>query len=465
MSSGAELRARMSLDSSGVKAGVDQAKKEVGGFKSSLGGMSGSLAKAFSAGAIVAGVTAFTKASVDMAARTKEVADQTGLSVEEMQSFKAAAMGTTGGIKAAEAGLVDFRNAQQEALDGNQTQIDAFNRLGVSIEDIATKSTPQLLEAVAKGYKSTGDFSALVDVFGKSNAPKLEEALGELADNGFGGLAEKAKAAGLTLSEDMAAQLDATGDALDRLKLRAEVLWDKMLVGAYKKGSEIVAFWKGVWKNATGEPGTDKSLGAQMLAGMEAMNKRKDELSAEDKKAFESRRKMQERDTQARTQKFKSNEEKKAAEEAAKAAEAAAKAEEKRLEDERRAAEKAAEEAAKAAEAAAKAEEKKKADEAKAAEKRLADQRKAAEMAAADGETAPSVADLLGSGTRPFQQRFDSLREIGANVLGSGKIGGVADRQGELVALARQTAENTARLVQQQNALPVPRIGPPSPVF
>jgi flagellar biosynthesis GTPase FlhF len=440
MSWGAEIRAKMSLDSSGVKAGVDAAKNEVGGFKSSLGGLSGSLAKAFGAGAIVAGVKAFSKASLDMAARTKEVADQTGLTVDEMQSFNAAAMGTTGGIKAAEAGLVDFRNAQQEALDGNQTQIDAFNRLGVSIEDIATKSTPQLLEAVAKGYKTTGDFSALVDVFGKSNAPKLEEALGELADNGFGGLAEKAKAAGLALSEDMAAQLDATGDALDQLKLRAEVLWAKLLIGAYKKGSEIVAFWKGVWKNVTGEEGTDKSFGAHLSAGLDAMNQRKEELAAEDKKAVDSRRKTQERDTQARTQKFKSNEEKRAAE-------AAAKAEEKR--------------AAEAAE--------KKADEelAKVAEKRLAEQQKASERSSADQETVPSVANLRGVGTGPSQQRFDSLREIGANVLGNGgRFGGASpDRQAELIKISRETAENTARLVQQATAYPVSRIGSPNPVF
>jgi hypothetical protein len=119
MSMGAWIKAKMSLDSSGVKAGVDSAKKDVGGFKNQLGGMGMSLTKAFGAAAIVSAVAKFTQGAIEMAIRTKEMADQTGLTVEQLQAFSAEAMQVTGGFKAASVGLVAFRTSEKEAVDGN----------------------------------------------------------------------------------------------------------------------------------------------------------------------------------------------------------------------------------------------------------------------------------------------------------------------------------------------------------
>jgi len=445
MSLGAEIRARMSLDASGVKAGVAQAKGHVDGFKGSLGGLAGKLGLAFGAGAAVAAITNFTKASIEMAGRTADMAEQTGLTVEQLQAFQASAMEMTGGMKAAEVGLVAFRSAQDEALEGNKTTIAAFQKLGISLEDIANKSTPQLLEAVAKGYKSVGDFGALVDIFGKVKAAKLEGALIALADNGFGGMIKKADEAGLVLEDDLVAQLDQVGDAMDRLGIRSKNMWDRFMVHAYNAG-RVVWNYLQAFKEGASSMVTDLLDPGKAFTGAEIWQRASqanyntfNEYQAEDRNDDKMFR-------QKLAQERQKSEEQNAALRKGKIGEIyAAEAEEaKKVED-------------KKAEETAKALEKKLAAEQKASEK-------LAEKAAADAGV--SVTELRGAGTKQFQQRFDSLRQIGANVLGSGVIRPAAvDREAEIARATQATADNTARLVQKLDAPPISRLASSAPVY
>lgn len=435
MSMGAWIKAKMSLDASGVKAGVDTAKKEVGGFKSSLGGLSSNMTKAFGAAAAVAAVVKFTKASIEMAIRTKEVADQAGLTVEQLQAIYSEAIQVTGGFKAASTGLIAFRTAQQEALDGNETQIKAFGRMGISLEDIANKSTPQLLEAVAKGYKAVGDFGALVDLFGKKNAGKLEEALIALADNGFEGLERKATKAGMVLGDEFSARLDQVGDAMDRLKLKAEVFWDKSLIKMYDGGRWLVNKYKGIvsfWSEFLAEKMDGKSVGDALVSATEAQKKTFDTEQQKDKNDDKMFR-------QERAQQKQKAEEREAALRKGKIADIYAK----------------------------EAEESKKLDDKQAAlDEKAAAKSAAAAKKIADTESELPVKEIANGTSEAARPRYDTLREIGANILGSGKIGGVPlDRNAELIRINRQTAENTARIADKLDSPAVTRLGQSNPVY
>jgi hypothetical protein len=440
MSLGAEIKARMTLDTSGVKAGVQNAKGEVGSFSASLKGMAGTLGIAFGAGAAVSGITNFTRATVEMVSRSKDMAEQAALTTEQFQAFKAVAMQVTGGLKAAEIGLVAFRAAQDEALNGNKPMIEAFKRLGISIEDVARLSTPQLLEAVAKGYKSIGDFGALVDIFGKNNAAKLEDALNSLAINGFKKLADEGRAAGLVLSGEVAAQIDGVGDAMDRTEVKAKNFWARLWIGAKNLFDKQSAVMEGYGPQPFGpEMGQMPMLPEQIERAKADPIK---ELAAKtkalaDDKAREDK-KTEERDAKLRADKLKAIQE-------------AAEAEKKAAEDVA-AKKKAAEEAAA----------KKAADE--LAKKRAEEE--AAVKAASEEAGKVSLTELRGAETRQFQQRFDSLRQIGANVLGSGVIRPAAvDYNAEIARTSRATADNTARLVQKIDAQPVARLAASTAVF
>lgn len=212
----AEIKGRMSMDAKGVKVGTDSAKKHVSGFEQQLGSLKGAMAGAFSVGAIVA----FGKAVASYGGNLSDAAFQTQLATDEFQAFRAAARDGGADLSKTTNGLISLRDAQLSALDGEQMYSDAFANLNITLDDLANMTMPQLLEAVAKGARETGDFGAIVDLFGKRNAAKLEEALYVLADEGFPALIDSMTKAGEVMDEKMIAKLDAAADKMDQLKDR-----------------------------------------------------------------------------------------------------------------------------------------------------------------------------------------------------------------------------------------------------
>ena len=215
----AHLKAKMSLDAKGVKAGTDKATKSVGGFSSQLKKIGPQLVAAFSVGAIVG----FTKQVIQYGSQISDLAYQTGLSTGELQAFQVAVTNAGGTVENAGKALLSLRDAQDAALNGEAMYADAFERLGITMEDLAGKSMPQLLEAVAGNYEELQDFGVLVDLFGKRNAGKLEEALISLAENGFDELKRSTEAAGLSLSDEQLWKLDAISDSWEKMLIRMKV--------------------------------------------------------------------------------------------------------------------------------------------------------------------------------------------------------------------------------------------------
>lgn len=466
--SGAEIRARMSLDASGVKAGAESAGKSVDGLKGQLSKIGPQLAAAFSVGALVG----FTKQVIDYAGKISDLASQTGLSTDELQAFQGAVSDAGGTIEGAGKALVNFRNAQDAALSGDKAAAEAFAKLGVSMEDVAGKSTPQLLEAVAKGYQKIRDFGALVDLFGMKQAAKMESALISLAQNGFGPMTEAARQAIEMLSKDDLLALDELGDKMDRMGIRNKTFWGgilnsilgfgqhisngfaAMFIGietvAGRVGKNVRNILRGNFKDVVWTPAGLMKEGMaaswQGLKDMNAVDTEQAEASA--KSRADAEKALKDVDAKNRAKKLA----------ALKATESAE--QEAGLEKLARSIEDDVESGSKEIERA------------KAAEQKVKEASVMADAKAsiptepqADAAAGVSVPDLRGAGTEQFRARFDSLRQIGANILGSGKIGGAVDRQGELVTLARQTAENTARLVQQQNAPTVSRLSQSTPVY
>ena len=81
-----------------------------------------------------------------------------------------------------------------------------------------------MLEAVGKALvNAEGDtraYGAALDLLGTRNAPKLMEVMKRLGTDGFDMISSKAKAAGQVMSEELAQDMDATADALERFGTR-----------------------------------------------------------------------------------------------------------------------------------------------------------------------------------------------------------------------------------------------------
>jgi hypothetical protein len=470
MSLGAEIRARMSLDSAGMKAGVAQAEKHVDKFSTTLKHVAGSLGIAFGAGAIIQSLRNFSKQAIESAVQASHFSKQVNLSTDQFQAFRAEAMLMTGGLNAAQTGLVRFRTAQDEALEGNEKTINAFERLGLTLEHIADYSTADLLEAVAKGYREIGDFGALVDLFGSRNAAKLEQALIALADNGFDQLTAKAKASGQVISEDVTAKIAQASDELDKFKLKmkgwgAEKL---ILVTDQFRGTASIfdGFNAGMGKiveqskGPVVSDGNKKPIGerfkgffSDMWSPFSAFGgkfKTRADLEYDDKIAAQKRKEEQARQEEI-SKKLRAG---KIADIYAQEEEAALKVEGKR-----------------AAVAEREAEKKRIADlraagkQVEAEEGSRFRESQAADMQPKKGGGA-WFHDLRAAKAAGTVFQYDSLRKIGANILGSGVIStSQTDRQAELISVNQKTADNTARIAKKLEEPPIHRLSDSMSVY
>ncbi len=461
----AEIKARMSLDSSGVKAGVESSGKAVSGLQGQLLKLGPQLAAAFSAGAIAS----FTKDVIEYGGRLMDLSDQTGLSTDELQAFQAAVMAAGGTVENSATAMMSLRNAQQAALSGEDSYIKTFARLNITMDDLAKKTMPQLLEAVAKNYKGILDFGVLVDLFGKKNAGRLEQALISLADEGFGGLIQQTKEAGLLLSNEEIFKMDAIADRWERWGIRMKVIgadigfwvhgwvrkigsfFDALKEAHFTKEDSLLKDWKnfftGNFKEIDGPLKIAKRMKDNFLNSMASD-------SAIDQKEEEALKKKISDDAAKRDKVELDGRKGKIGDIYAAEAGEIQRLADKKAEADRKAAAAAAEKAAKQAAL----------DEKAAAKAADAVEKEAQKLAALEAKT--TLSEISGAAPEAARARYDSLREIGANILGSGRIGGAPqNREAEIATATRQTAENTARLVQKLDAPPVSRVAQSAPVY
>ena len=133
-------------------------------LKSSMGGL----------GSVIAsiGVAAFIKSTIDMADAISDLSDATGLSISNIVTFREALQ--LAGGKADNAGkmIATFFNTLEQAATGSESAQKALQDVGISFNDLKTKSEAALLnEAVANlgameaGARRTADG---IKVFGKA---------------------------------------------------------------------------------------------------------------------------------------------------------------------------------------------------------------------------------------------------------------------------------------------------------
>ena len=277
----ATIIGKLGLDASAWHAGIDGAKR-------SLGPLAASMGAAFSVGAILS----FGRSITRMASQISDAARDAQMSTDAYQAL--AAVMQDAGIKAEKSQQILGRlNAtQEEAASTNGKARQAMLALGLSQDEI-TGSTEGLIEAIARGYAATGDYAALVDIFGRRDAPAMQEALERLDVEGFGNLIDGMKDAGRVMEDDFIESLDRADDVMNTFGQRLKIFAAEGISRLMDLGRTIGAFFKGTFTNEKGEFGFDLSRGIQAAGDKVA------EIDAEKEKADEVRRaKREERDKQ-----------------------------------------------------------------------------------------------------------------------------------------------------------------------
>ncbi len=194
---------------SGFSKFTSETKSKLKSLNDSLGGLGTTIAGAFS----VRAVMGFGRELLTTAANLQAVSDRAGITAVEMQTFLASTKRGGGTISELNIGLVTLRKQQQNAINGMPEAVKAFNALGLSIEDVANMTNSQLLEAVAKGIKRTGDFGNGFKLMGESTA-RLHQLISDLADNGVDGLTDKMQSLGQVMSNETVKGLEQANNSL-----------------------------------------------------------------------------------------------------------------------------------------------------------------------------------------------------------------------------------------------------------
>jgi len=173
-------------------------------------------------GAIVTGMLAATKASVNYGDALNDMRQRTGASVETLARFGFAAEQSGSSVEGLGTGLKFLAKNLEAATGGSAEQIKAFSKLGISADELVDAhgnvSTVMLLVADRfKGMDDGAEKTALaMKIFGKSGAdliPLLNE-----GSDGLNRLGDTAQRAGLVISGDAAKAADEFNDTLTEMK-------------------------------------------------------------------------------------------------------------------------------------------------------------------------------------------------------------------------------------------------------
>lgn len=169
-----------------------------------------------------------TREAMSNADALKDMADRTGIGVESLQELKYAAERSGASIEAFATALRMLAVAQSDALGGSESRLDAFARLGVSVDDLKSKNPEGLLRQISRamsgGATTSQTIADALEVMGRS----ADEILPAMRSN-LDALAESARKAGVIIREQVVNRLAAGNDeweiAIQRMKaLMAEAI-------------------------------------------------------------------------------------------------------------------------------------------------------------------------------------------------------------------------------------------------
>lgn len=237
------LKAFLGLDGSGFQKGLNQAtqasEKFSAGFQKIFNAGSGGLSGVISSfGGRMAGALGFTyvfkkieEGISRLQDRAKEIragGGALGLNTNEFQRIQNVMEGTGSGVEKVTHAFVELAKAQDEVKnneEGAAKTIKLFASLGVSLDEIKTKSIPQLFFEIAENMKSAAmdgeKLAAMAKVFGNRNLYAVVPAI----KKGFTG----ALANSDIIDEDLIEKLKKQGEAQKELMMPFKLFWQGVI--------------------------------------------------------------------------------------------------------------------------------------------------------------------------------------------------------------------------------------------
>lgn len=172
------------------------------------------------AGAAVTGMIALANKTAEAADFIDKLSERTGINREELQRWKYAADQSGADIGKLEVGMKKLSDTMDKANTGSKLSVEAFERLGISMEEVQSKSPSEMFETVAKKLADMPD-SAERNALGNQLLGKSYTELMPLLNAGSEGMTDlmnRADELGLVMSEDAVKANVVFGDTMADLK-------------------------------------------------------------------------------------------------------------------------------------------------------------------------------------------------------------------------------------------------------
>jgi len=222
------ITAKLGLDTTAFQRGLAKSQKSVGNFVKSGIAKFGALAGA-------AGLGAMARSAIDLGSKISDMAVQLNIGTTELQTLEFAAREAGVEVSVMERALRNVQLRTQEAINGNKSYSEAFDRLGIDINKFNQLPTEKKLEAIAVAQANAKDqasaYNDVAIILGQRAGPAMQEILQNLAGpNGFKGLSDAAKESGEVMSEETIAKMDLAADRIESFKRKMTVLTSEVLV-------------------------------------------------------------------------------------------------------------------------------------------------------------------------------------------------------------------------------------------
>ncbi|GAB4371798.1 MAG: hypothetical protein Kow00114_32920 [Kiloniellaceae bacterium] len=220
-------------DNRNLKSSLDESRRLIGQFsrlgQSALGPfgrqLTGIVSNILSARGAIAtlagtgGLGLLINRSIEAADRIGKTASRIGLSVEGYQELKFAAGEAGVAVELFDTAMTALVRRQGEAIAGNKGFAEAFQRIGISVEELRELRPEDLLGRVADGVNDLGSQSAKLAALDRvmSEAGRRLVNFTDLGSEGLAKLRQEARDMGVVLDSVMVREAERAGDQLARL--------------------------------------------------------------------------------------------------------------------------------------------------------------------------------------------------------------------------------------------------------
>ena len=217
---------KMSLDSSGVKTALTSMGGKIKDFSQRAATQFGNVAKAAAVG-LVAAFTMASRKAIDLGSYLSDVAESTGFATEQFQVFRGALIDAGGKAESMEKAIIMMQKAVVQGSEGMMTYTRAFNRLGLSVDDLKRMKPEDQFQVIAKAIAGAENkqqaLASAMEIFGAKNAPRLIEVFKRLDKDGYGKMAEDIEKTYGIMTAETQKSLDRAADIIERFKQKAVI--------------------------------------------------------------------------------------------------------------------------------------------------------------------------------------------------------------------------------------------------